>query len=294
MCSLQWLTPALLLIFNLRCLQTPAACRCPLRTDVWSALQTESVFWQMWGNFPTAQHRPQARFWHPFPLVGNPHVKEEAGNRPGSADKSSFPGHACGFSFLTQHPWGSDSSGWEFPSSLSGDRDQSPVFFLWLSTRLSSNLCLGVTLVGLIFVYGDQLGQIWWEGLPQNTDEVLISFSREEGSWGFGLDVHLTVTQLVTCCPHRQNWHPRSRSGGYSCAVARMSGQSGELCGLQWVQGLLHPWVREGKEVWNCLVCCGSLETLWCLLVPVNHPRLLPLCVHSCLLMLLKIATLQN
>lgn len=42
-----------------------------------------------------------------------------------------------------------------------------------------------------------------------------------------------------------------------------MSGQSGELCGLQRVQGHLHPWDGEGKEVLNCLVCCGSLETQW-------------------------------
>lgn len=112
---------------------------------------------------------------------------------------------------------GHDSSGWEFLffgflSSLSGDRDQSPMFFLWLSTHLSSNLCLGVALVRLIFIYGDQLGQIWWEGLPQNIDGVLIIFSREEGSWGSGLDVHLTLTQGDTLSsqaevtPQKQIW----------------------------------------------------------------------------------------
>lgn len=159
-------------------------------------------------NFPTTLYRPRAQFWHPFPLVGNPCVMEEAGNWDLLLQINHPPSLGNENPFLTQHPWGSDSSGWEFlflcfPSSLSGDREQSPMFFVWLSTRLSSNLCLGVTLVGLIFVYGDQLGQIWWEGLPQNIDWVLISFSREEGSWGFGLDVHLTVTQLVTCCPHR-------------------------------------------------------------------------------------------
>lgn len=217
-------------------------------------------------NFPTTLYRPRAQFWHPFPVVGNPCVMEEAGNWDLLLQINHPPSLGNENPFLTQHPWGSDSSGWEFlflcfPSSLSGDREQSPMFFVWLSTRLSSNLCLGVTLVGLIFVYGDQLGQIWWEGLPQNIDWVLISFSREEGSWGFGLDVHLTVTQLVTRCPHRQKWHPRSRSGGCWCAVTRVSGQSGELCGFQGVRSHLHPWVGKRKEVLNCLVCCGSLET---------------------------------
>lgn len=70
-------------------------CSCFLTSGVCRHLQHAGVLWeQMFGllfklnpcsdkceeNFPTAQHRPRARFWHPFPLVGNPHVREDAGN----------------------------------------------------------------------------------------------------------------------------------------------------------------------------------------------------------------------
>lgn len=220
------------------------------------------MFWQIWGKLLLCSVWTSSSVLTPLPFGGESSC-HGGGKRPDFPNKSSSLGDACGFSFLSQHPWSSDSSGWEFLflcfPSLSGDRDQSPMFLLWVSTRLLSNLCLGVTLVGLIFVYGDQLGQISWKSLPQNIDWVLISFSREEGSWGFGLGVPLT--RLVTCCSHRQKWHPRSRSGGCWCAVTRMSGQRGELCGLWRVQGRLQPWAGEGKEVLNCLVCCGSLDT---------------------------------
>lgn len=145
-CFPQWLTPALLLIFNLRCLQMPVAYRCPLRTDVWAALQTESIFWQMWGKLPFCSGWTLSSVLTPFPFGGESSCHEGGRRRrPDFPNKSSSPGDACGFSFLTQHPWGSDSRGWEFlflcfPSSLSGDRDQSPMFFLWLSTCLLGNL----------------------------------------------------------------------------------------------------------------------------------------------------------
>lgn len=215
-------------------------------------------------NFPSALDGPWAQFWHPFPLVENPRVMKEAGNGDLIFQINHPPlGMPVGFHSSPSIHGAVTAVGGSSCSFASHHRYQVietrvPCSFCD-SVHVCWAICLGVTLVGLIFVYGDQLGQIWWEGLPQNTDWVLISFSREEGSWGLG--VHLTLTQLVTRCPHRQKWHPRSRSGGWWCAVTRMSGQSGELCGLRRVQRHLHSWVGEGKEVLNCLVCCGSLDT---------------------------------
>lgn len=215
-------------------------------------------------NFPTALYRPWAQFWHPFPLEGNPRVMEEAGNcEPGSANKSSLPGGACGFSFLTQHPWGSDSSGWEFLLLCFLIRWQRPESrVLWLSTRLSSNPCLGVTLVRLIFVYGDQLGQSWWEGLPQNIDGVLIRCSREEGIWGFGLGGHLTLTQLVTHCPHRQKWPPEADLGLLLCCLQDVR----TVWGAVWIAGgagSFTPLGWGGKRDFKLFGSCGSLEAQW-------------------------------
>lgn len=80
---------------------TSGVCRCPLRTDVWSALQIESMFWQMWGELPHCSAQTSSSVLTPLPLMGNPHVKEEAGNRPDSA--VNHPSRACLWVFVP-HP----------------------------------------------------------------------------------------------------------------------------------------------------------------------------------------------